>query len=153
MVVIETVRGVTTRVRFLPVMFTRFQEWNALVVQSARACQCYFEFFHHEFRGWRGSAATEVEPAKHADKHEFESAGPQCGWLRVVEQLDAFARRWNALSSTRWLRVRLCRPYDICAFGGPPVIVFRRSRSTIGRQSLLALRPGRRRRARPCGWS
>jgi hypothetical protein len=28
MVVIETARGVTTRVLFLPVILTRFQEWN-----------------------------------------------------------------------------------------------------------------------------
>src|SRR6267154_1506049 len=45
MAVIETVRGVTTRVLFLPVILTRFQEWNALLPESPKACQHYFAAF------------------------------------------------------------------------------------------------------------
>jgi hypothetical protein len=45
MVVIETVRGVTTRVLFLPVILTRFQEWNALLPESPKACQHYYAAF------------------------------------------------------------------------------------------------------------
>ena len=45
MAVIKTVRGVTTRVLFLPVILTRFQEWNALVSEAARKCQHYFDSF------------------------------------------------------------------------------------------------------------
>ena len=45
MAVIETVRGVTTRVLFLPVILTRFQEWNALLPESPKACQHYYAAF------------------------------------------------------------------------------------------------------------
>src|SRR6266550_7155008 len=45
MVVIETVRGVTTRVLFLPVILTRFQEWNALLAESLKPCQHYYAAF------------------------------------------------------------------------------------------------------------
>ena len=43
MVVIETVRGVTTRVLFLPVILTGFQEWNAVLAESLKRCQHYFD--------------------------------------------------------------------------------------------------------------
>ena len=45
MVAIETVRGLTTRVLFLPVILTRFQEWNALLPESPKACQHYYAAF------------------------------------------------------------------------------------------------------------
>lgn len=45
MAVIETVRGVTTRVLFLPVILTRFQEWNSLLPESPKACQHYYAAF------------------------------------------------------------------------------------------------------------
>ena len=45
MVVVETVRGVTTRVRFLPLILTSLgsKEWNALLAESLKRCQHYFD--------------------------------------------------------------------------------------------------------------
>jgi hypothetical protein len=45
MVVVKTTRGVTTRVLFLPVILTGFQEWNALLPESPKACQHYYAAF------------------------------------------------------------------------------------------------------------
>src|SRR2546421_10506175 len=43
MVVVETARGVTTRVRFLRVLTSSVPEWNALLPESPKSCQHYFE--------------------------------------------------------------------------------------------------------------